>query len=389
MYCDYVRGRSLERNCIPVLRPRLPGTDTLVPYLREIERARVYTNHGPLFFRFAAKLARCLGQPAGSVVPSSSGTDALIGAVLATVPAGRPERTLALVPSFTFVATAVAAERCGLRPLIADVDPQTWMLDPEALVDHPRLAEIAVVIPVAPFGRPVPQAPWRRFSAITGIPVVIDTAASFATIESDPAPYLGAIPTAMSFHATKSFGIGEGGCVVCDDTTTSAAVACALNFGFFGSRDSVAASLNGKMSEFQAAIGLAALDEWPARRLALERIVLAYRAGLRDGSDAFRLHAMPDIDGSTIQLECRSGWIAREIAATLADGGIDTRFWYGGGLVGHAHFGSCRAGPTIVSDDLCRRLIGLPCYVDLDEGDIELVCRLVHAAMMACDARVD
>ena len=361
----------------------------LVPYLREIDRARVYSNHGPLFFRFAAKLEKRLGQPAGSVVPSSSGTNALCGALLATVPPGRPARTLALVPSFTFVATAVAAERCGLRPLIADVDPRTWMLDPETLVDHPRLAEIAVVIAVAPFGRPMPQAPWRRFSAITGIPVVIDAAASFSTIEIDPAPYLGAIPTVMSFHATKSFGIGEGGCVVCDDTTTSTAVARALNFGFFGKRDSIAASLNGKMSEFQAAIGLAALDAWPGRRLALQRIRRAYRAALGDDDGAFRLHAMPDIDGSIILLECRSGWLAQEIVATLADDGIDTRFWYGDGLVGHAHFEACRAGPTTVSDDLCRRLIGLPCYVDLDDGDIARICRLVQAALIECEARVD
>ncbi len=369
----------MNENYIPVLRPRLPGTEALVPYLQEIESSRVYTNHGPLFLRFAARLAAVFDLPTGAVVPSNSGTSALCGALLAVLAPRRPERTLAVVPSFTFVATAVAAERCGLRPLIEDVDPTTWMLDPDRLLDHPRLAEIAVVIPVAPYGRPVPQAPWRRFSEATGIPVVIDAAASFATIGVDPAPYVGAIPTVMSFHATKSFGVGEGGCIVSCDPATNGDVARALNFGFFGTRESTAPSLNGKMSELHAAVGLAALDEWPIRRLALLRVANAYRAALQDPSGGCRVHAMPDIDGSYILLECERAWLARAIAAELEANRIGTRFWYGDGLVGHAHFAACRSGPTRNSDDLCHRLIGLPCSVDLADADIERICAIVRS----------
>ena len=372
------------KNEIAVLRPRLPTADQLVPYLREMDETRVYSNFGSLCRRLAAQLEVKFGLAASSVIPTNSGTSGLCGALLAVAAERDPRRTLALLPSLTFVATAIAAERCGLRPFVEDVDADTWMLDADRLLGHPRLDEVAVVIPVAPYGRAVRQAPWHRFSAITGIPVVIDAAASFATIETDPAPYLGAIPTVLSFHATKSFGIGEGGCVISDHRATSEAIACTLNFGFLGIRDSVMASLNGKMSELHAAVGLAALDGWQSRRLSLTRVALAYAAAWSGFGGRCRLHASPDIDPSYILLECESGEFARAVAAALAADGIATRFWYGGGLVGHTHFAGCRAGPTRVSDDLCARLVGLPCHDDLREEDILRIRDHVRSAIPRC-----
>src|SRR5262249_21568922 len=91
----------------------------------------------------------------------------------------------------------------------------SWMLDPSELAAHPMLSKVGVVIPVAPFGRPFNQFSWQAFSAATGIPVVIDAAASFDTALCAPRDHLGAIPTVFSFHATKSCGSGEGGAVIC------------------------------------------------------------------------------------------------------------------------------------------------------------------------------
>lgn len=360
------------------MRPRLPGTASLLPYLREIERTRIYSNFGPLCRRFAARVEDALALPAGSVVPTGSGTGALCAAILAATARRRPERTLAVVPAMTFVATAIAAERCGLRPLLADVDGATWSLDAERLLGHPRLAEVAVVVPVAPYGRAVPQAPWRRFSEATGIPVVIDAAASFSVIEGDPGAHLGPVPTALSFHATKSLGIGEGGCVACTDPALAAAAACATNFGFFGSRDSIMPSLNSKMSEFHAAVGLAALEAWPLRCQSLMRVALAYGYALPAATPRVRLHAAPAIDMSYVLLECDGADLAAATVAALAECGIDTRFWYGAGVGAHRHFAGWHESPTPVADRLCACLVGLPCYDDLSNDDIRRICDTIR-----------
>ena len=367
---------------IEVLKPQLPNADALLPYLREIDASRSYTNFGPLGSRFSMRLRDHFGLPFASVSLVNCGTSGLCGAILATVrhDATRP---YALMPSLTFAATAIAAERCGLVPLICDVDPETWMLDPEALLEHPDLPRVAVVIPVAPFGRPVPQEPWRRFSRKTGIPVVIDAAAAFSTIERDPGLYLGEIPVVLSFHATKSFGVGEGGCVMTTDPEIAVAISCATNFGFFGERQSIAPSLNGKMSEFHAAVGLAAIEAWPARRAALGRLSRTYHDAFSTTSSVARLHTAPSIDGSYVLLECETALHARRAETVLTAQRIGTRFWYGRGLVSHRQFGALPHRKTDVSDDLCDRLLGLPSSFDLAEADIDRICGLVRRAIEA------
>ncbi len=140
----------------------------------------------------------------------------------------------AIIPAFTFPATASAVQCCGFVPYLVDVDADTWLLDPERVLAHDALGRVGLVVPVAAFGRPPRQAAWRAFRDATQIPVVIDGAASFDRFVEEPQPELGEIPVAMSFHATKCFSSGEGGAVACTDTETIALTALALNLGVPG-----------------------------------------------------------------------------------------------------------------------------------------------------------
>ena len=96
---------------------------------------------------------------------------------------------------------------------------------------------------------------------------MIDGAASFAGLAERPDRFLGAIPVAISFHATKAFATGEGGAVATSDVDLAQRSAQALNFGVSSIRDCRMASTNGKMSEYHAAVGLAELDGWPENSL--------------------------------------------------------------------------------------------------------------------------
>src|SRR6185436_16157292 len=112
---------------VPVLRPKLPQADKLITYLRRIDVARVYSNGGPLVTDFEAQMASRLGLRSDQFVTASSGTTGLVGTTLAAAGKATEDRPLALVPAFTFVATAAAMERCGYRPHLIDVDSNTWM----------------------------------------------------------------------------------------------------------------------------------------------------------------------------------------------------------------------------------------------------------------------
>ena len=122
------------------------------------------------------------------------------------------------------------------------------------------LNDVAIVIPSP---RSVAGAAdcLARLPRTNGIPVVIDGAATFEAAADQPERILGELPVAMSFHATKAFSTGEGGCVASRETTVVGQIGQALNFGFSGSSDSATPSLNGKLSEYLAAVGFAELDE--------------------------------------------------------------------------------------------------------------------------------
>ncbi len=369
-----------QREQIPVLRALLPCADRVLPYLRRIDETRLYSNHGPLSIEFERRLADKLQLPGGGLVSASSGTAALVGAILAAAGRATPERPLAIVPAFTFSATAAAVEQCGYRPYLADVDAESWMLDPEPLLSHPECNRIGVAVPVAPFGRPVPQDPWRRFRAATGIPVVIDGAASFVGLAERPAKFLGAIPVAISFHATKAFATGEGGAVATNDVFLAQRCAQALNFGISGMRDCQMASTNGKMSEYHAAVGLAELDGWSEKLTAWLRVAALYQQQMTDAGLIDRLCVAPDIGPNYVLLRCRGAAEANWVEHCLREDGIDSRLWYGSGLQHQTYYARLPRDLLNVTGDIAPSLIGLPVAPDLDGEIIRRVVTTLAAA---------
>lgn len=361
---------------IPVCRPRLPDADHLLPYLRRIDAARIYTNWGPLATEFEHRLAAMFAVPDAGVVSASSGTAALVGAILGTAGRAAATRPLAMLPAMTFVATAIAAEQCGFQPYFVDVDPVTWLLDLDALAAHPMLPTVGLVVAAAPFGRPMSQEACRRFHERTAVPVVIDGGGSFESVCDVPERALGTIPTALSFHATKAFGIGEGGCVATSDPRLAKRVQQALNFGFHSSRDCEIASSNGKLSEYQAAVGLAELDRWPDKIACYRDVARRYSAGMSDGLSE-RLRVSPDVAACYALFESPDlDWSRRAQRALTADA-IEWRLWYGDGVHRHLHFAAAPRDPLPVTEALLPRLVGLPMAPDLGANDIARIAAAV------------
>jgi dTDP-4-amino-4,6-dideoxygalactose transaminase len=361
---------------VPVLRPLLPTADRLLPYLQRIDSTRVYSNYGPLVLEFEARLARALSLPMGTVASAGTGTAGLMGAILALAGEATAERPLALMPSYTFVATAVAAERCGYQPWLADIG-EDWLLDPQALLSHPQLSRIGFVMPVASYGRPVAQAPWQEFSARTGIPVIIDGAAAFETVAAEPSRYLGSLPVMLSLHATKSLASGEGGCIACTDIDLVTRVVRALNFGFQFSRESLGPSFNGKLSEYHAAVGLAELDSWPEKQRAFASVVDNYRRQADAMGLGERIVTAPSISSCYVLLHCADGPQAARVQAALRAARVEFRLWYGQGVHAQAWFAQAGRDALPVTESLAPRLIGLPMALDLRESDITRVLRAV------------
>ncbi|MBA2435580.1 MAG: DegT/DnrJ/EryC1/StrS family aminotransferase [Chthoniobacterales bacterium] len=367
-YWQYEAAVDLE---LPVAKPQLPLADEILPYLRRIDQSRWYSNGGPLVQEFEARLAAQTGEGAVATV-----ANATIGLTLALLTHDLAPGSLCMVPAWTFAATGHAIEHAGLVPWIVDVDPESWALEPDAARELLREAPgpISAVMPVSPFGHPIDFAAWSSFRDETGVAVVIDAAAMFDTIQA------GSVPAVVSLHATKVLGVGEGGFVVTDDAGFIQELQKRANFGFWGSREATAPSLNGKMSEYTAAVGLAALDTWETTRADFARVAVSYREALAG-------------QGKVILQEGFGGrWVSSTVMVAAADAGaeavgrelaahrIGTRRWWGGGLHRHGAFAKFPRGRTQQTEDLANSVLGLPCWRDLPNDKIRQICEFVIAA---------
>jgi dTDP-4-amino-4,6-dideoxygalactose transaminase len=366
---------------VPVYRAKLPPAAALLPYLERLDVTRHYANRGELVETFEARLRDVLRLGDRRAVTAASGTAALQAAILAAAGRATAEKPLAIVPGYTFVATALAAEACGYKVLFADIAADGWMLDPAAMRLHPALGRAGVVLPAAPYGVAPAQAAWAEFFAASAVPVVIDAAASFEAIRRNPAGTTGTVPVCLSFHATKAFSTGEGGAVIWSDIAGLKRVAQALNFGFLGSRACRAAGFNGKLSEYHAAVGLAGLDGLAATDAARAAARGAYRDAARACGITSQLLVGPEIAANYALFAAGSAGQAAAVCASLQAAGVDYRFWYGAGVQREPYFAPQPALPH--AEALAARLVGIPVYDDIGDAEIALVTAALAAAYCA------
>jgi dTDP-4-amino-4,6-dideoxygalactose transaminase len=357
---------------LPVMRPRLPDAQSLLPYLRQIDEARVYGNYGPLNTRLEERLAQHFGASCDAVTTVANAT---LGLAVALTAQGARPGSLCVMPAWTFIASAQAAILAGLVPYFVDVDPITWALDPSSIAEliEDAPGDVGAVMPVAPFGRPIDVAAWDWVRAATGIPMVIDAAAGFDTARP------GTTPAVVSLHATKVLGIGEGGVVVCDDPQLARAIRTRANFGFYGSREAMVPALNAKMSEYHAAVGHAALDEWECARADWESVANHYRSRLEPSSEMRLQEGLGDCWVSSVCVVTLDGPDAESLASRLDAAGIETRRWWGDGAHAHRSTRDLPRTPLPVTERLARTTLGLPCFRDMNLGDIDRVADCMRA----------
>ena len=371
---------------IPVLRPLLPEASKLLPYLQRMDSSRIYANWGPLVMELSERLCQAFAVPEGSVVCANSGMSALMGAILATAGPAAPARKLAAMPDFTFTATALAVQLCGYEPLLTSSSNDSWTLGAKELLARPEVvAKLGLVVPVAPFGRLEGLEQWQHFHEVTGVPVVVDAAACFEALHSRQVS-AGRLPLILSFHATKAFGTGEGGCVVTTDTVLASRIAQCLNFGFSGSRNSALCSLNGKMSEYPAAVGLAELDQWSEKQGKFLEVSRAYGESFARQGIIQRLWHAPEISSSYVILDCGNSATCDVLIDSLASRQIETRRWYGTGLSAHDAFRDCPRLDLHGQHSLDHgALLGLPTAVDLSVEQIERIAEVVRESLAERD----
>lgn len=358
---------------LPVAAPTLPAAERVMPYLQRIDASGWYSNFGPLVQELETRLASRFTPPT-EVVTVANGT---LGLTLALQALDLPRGGFCAVPSWTFVATAHAVRMAGLTPWFVDVEAEGGELTPELLSQAlPRApGPVAATLPVSVMGRPAPVEAWAAFQDATGLPVILDAAAGFDAVRD------ASVPVMVSLHATKALGIGEGAFLATRDPALARRWRALTNFAFMGDRTARFPATNAKLSEYAAAVGLAALDLWPDTR---NRYVAAARRLRIALSDEPRVRFQPgwglDWISSTCLVSLPEG-DSDGVEAALAGAGVETRRWWGRGCHAAPAFADCPSDGLAATLRLADSTLGVPFFAHMQPEQINRVARALKLAL--------
>jgi dTDP-4-amino-4,6-dideoxygalactose transaminase len=359
-----------------VTQPYLPPLEEMAPYLEQIWRSRILTNGGPLHAQFERALRQHLDVP--HIALFNNGTLALLTALQALRITGE-----VITTPYSFVATSHSLLWNGITPVFVDVDPVTLNLDP-AGIEAALSPRTTAILAVHCYGSPCDTAALRRIAEACNLKVIYDAAHAFGVEDEAGSILRHGDLSVLSFHATKVFTTFEGGAIVCPDAATKGRIDQLKNFGFVNEVTVVAPGINGKMSEFNAALGLVQLEHYAAalaRRKAIDRLYRDGLAGIRgirclDRGTAVRPNYgyFPIFVGPEYPL-------ARDaLYQRLKDHGISgRRYFYP--LISefpmYSGLPSAQPARLPAAHAASRQVICLPMHAGLEPGDVERVVGVI------------
>jgi len=329
---------------------------------------------GPEASRFEKDFADFVGVE--SCISVNSGTDALLLAIKAL---GLGQGDEVITVSHTAVATVAAIELAGATPVLADIDPGTYCLDPKNLTKLVS-PKTKAIIPVHIYGNPVDIQAILEFARPRGIAVIEDCAqAHGATIGGKMVGGFGDL-ACFSFYPTKNLGaIGDGGAIVTNLSELATRLRLLREYGWEERYISKMAGANSRLDEVQAAILNVKLPYLKDNNKKRQAIASIYNERLSNTN-----FVLPKkLPGSehvmhlyVIQTENRDG-----LQAYLQQDGVGSGIHYPQAVHQQpAYMSRLRGSDQLaVTESLVPRILSLPMYPQLPFEDVERVCDLLLA----------
>ncbi len=244
----FLGGEPIFSKPIHSARPRFPNISNIADKFNSALATGQVTNNSIFVKEFEQKLRELLKVPVATCCNGQSALMLMLRA--AGINGGE-----VIVPSYTFCATPHAVKWCGAEPVFADIDPETYCLDPKDVKSRITSNTVAI-LGVDSYGIACNYKYLDSLGAEYNLKVLYDSAPAFGTKVGNE--FLGSFGNAQcfSFHATKPFTTMEGGCVTSSDSKLIDRVMTLRNFGQESGGDCSEAGINAKMQEICAIIGL-------------------------------------------------------------------------------------------------------------------------------------
>lgn len=370
-------GAPVFESPAPFMRPTLPEFSEIGGELQEIFQTGMVTK-GHFLAEFEAALAGHLGSKHAVGVSSCT-----TGLVLTYKAADLTDEVV--VPSFTFMATVHPLAWCGLSPVFADVDPDTWNLTPES-AEAAITPSTSAVVATHVFGNPADVEALQNLADRKGIKLLFDAAHGFGALHRGKPVGRYGVAEVFSSSPTKLLVTGEGGVVSTNDAEVARRVEVGREYGNPGNYDTEFPGLNARMQEFCAILGLHSLkmlDENAERR---NRLVDTYREGLRAVGGIYFQKVDPrdrcSYKDFTVRVVADEFGLSRDaLVKSLRAEGIDTRNYYDPPVHLHTayrHLAHLYRGRLPATERLARECVSLPIYSHMETEVALRVCEAIR-----------
>ena len=364
----------MRNKFIPVAEPSI--TQKEIDYVMDAVKSGWVSSIGEYISRFEQSFAEYIGVK--YALTTSNGTTALH---LALVSLGIKEGDEVIIPDLTFVATANAVAYTGAKPVMADVDPETWCIDPED-VKKKITPKTKAIIPVHLYGHPANMDPIMEIAEEYNLFVIEDCA------EAHGAEYkgrkVGSIGNCgvFSFYGNKIITTGEGGMITTNDENLYQKAKHLRDHAMSKEKRywHTEIGFNYRMTNIQAALGLAQLERIEEIIQKKRQIFTWYKEGLKN-LEGIRLNPEKEWARNVFWMVCFVSEVFDEIKRDefmkkLRGQGIDTRpFFY-----------PCSFMPMYkkarlinpVSYEISTKELNLPSGYNLKEEEVEFICRNIQ-----------
>ena len=352
---------------INVSKPYLPDIEEYIHYLRGVWDRCWLTNNGPLVNDLELKLKQYLNV--NHMLLMTNGTIALQIAIKALDLKGE-----IITTPFSYIATTSSILWEGCQPVFTDIDRNTLNIDP-SLIEAAITDKTSAILATHVFGNPCDIEAIDKIAKKHNLKVIYDAAHCFGTKYKGKSAFSYGDISTTSFHATKLFHTVEGGAVFTSDPELLKKMVYQRNFGHETADTFACVGINGRNTEFHAAMGLVnlkSIDEILLSRKTQARTYDAALSGLRVKKQKIQADAEWNASYYPIIFETEEQLL--KSVKVLNDNWVYPRRYFYPSL---STLQFVEKYEVPVAEDVCKRVLCLPMYHSLQEEEICFIARLL------------
>lgn len=352
---------------IPITKPFLPPVEEYKKYIEDIWHRQWLTNMGPLSSELEMSLKEYLRV--NHLLYVTNGTVALQMAIKALNLKGE-----IITTPFSFVATTSSIVWESCTPVFVDIDPTSLNIDADKIEDA-ITDKTSAILATHVYGNPCDVNKIETIALKYNLKVIYDAAHAFGVSVNGRSIFEYGDISTCSLHATKLYHSIEGGLVISRNAEMIKKLAYIRNFGFDGPEKFAELGINGKNSEFHAAMGLANLKYLEAIHEKRKEIVERYDEKLKTLKARKPVwHGASQNNYAYYPLIFESKKSMFECVEMLKNHEIFTRRYFYPSLTTLPYVEQMKLA---VTDEISQRVICLPLYFDLTVEEVDLICRLI------------